>query len=70
MTYGDGSLYIVDLRGPKILFYLDPRSKARNRHSIGLHLSDHASEPFVSLTWTISALESGSHSSYSQYILD
>ncbi|KAK0246422.1 WD40 containing snare-dependent exocytosis protein [Armillaria nabsnona] len=61
VAYGDGSLYIVDLRGPKILFYLDPRSKARNRHSIGLHLSDHASEPFVSLTWTISALESDNH---------
>ncbi|KAK0500667.1 WD40 containing snare-dependent exocytosis protein [Armillaria luteobubalina] len=61
VAYRDGSLYIVDLRGPKILFYLNPKNKAKNRHSIGLHLSDHASEPIVSLTWTISALESDNH---------
>ncbi|KAG7452249.1 WD40 containing snare-dependent exocytosis protein [Guyanagaster necrorhizus] len=61
VAYGDGSLYIIDLRGPRILFYRDPKSKARNKHSIGLHLSDHTSEPFVSLTWTISVLESDNH---------
>ncbi|KAK0466348.1 WD40 containing snare-dependent exocytosis protein [Desarmillaria tabescens] len=49
VAYGDGSLYIIDLREP------------RNPHSIGLHLSGHALEPFVSLTWTISALKSDNH---------
>ncbi|KII94277.1 hypothetical protein PLICRDRAFT_36534 [Plicaturopsis crispa FD-325 SS-3] len=56
VAFSDGSLFIVDLRGPSILFRSVPDEKAKHRHSIGLHLRPAADEPVKNLVWTVSRL--------------
>ncbi|KDR85736.1 hypothetical protein GALMADRAFT_218826 [Galerina marginata CBS 339.88] len=60
VSYKDGSMFIVDMRGPKIIFsqQSDKRSKRTTLHAP--HLSaGHGPGPDVvqSLTWTISSLD-------------
>ncbi|KAF9041832.1 hypothetical protein BDZ89DRAFT_1060198 [Hymenopellis radicata] len=52
--YSDGSLYVIDLRGPTILLRQGPESKAK-RHSI-VPLGHRSVDPITSLTWTVSPL--------------
>ncbi|KAI3622792.1 wd40 containing snare-dependent exocytosis protein [Moniliophthora roreri] len=55
-SYGDGSLFVVDIRGPGVILRLD--GKAKSRHSIGLHLGNPEVDAFVSMLWTVCSIES------------
>ncbi|KIK70617.1 hypothetical protein GYMLUDRAFT_32661 [Collybiopsis luxurians FD-317 M1] len=50
VAYGDGSLYVVDMRAPAII--LRHNTKAKSRHSIGIHLGSE-SDVVTSLEWAI-----------------
>ncbi|KAF9502306.1 hypothetical protein BDN71DRAFT_1437870 [Pleurotus eryngii] len=60
-AYADGSLYIVDMRGPTVILRHDPARKSKSRHSIASALSRHSAStyPVDSLTWSICTLSTG-----------
>ncbi|KAL0951628.1 hypothetical protein HGRIS_008309 [Hohenbuehelia grisea] len=57
-AYPDGSLIVVDMRGPTVILRHGQNMKAQGRHSIGLHISRNSIDPIGSLTWTICKLKS------------
>lgn len=60
-SYKDGSLFVIDMRGPRIILSRNPDAK-KNRHSsvIG-HPHGHSPGPDIvkSLTWAIAPLNKG-----------
>ena len=60
-AYGNGFLFIVDLRGPRILLRRGQDTKPNSKETRGLHLRNHSGhlDPIGSLTWTISAIGTG-----------
>ncbi|KAJ4485744.1 WD40 containing snare-dependent exocytosis protein [Lentinula aciculospora] len=54
VTYTDGTLFVVDMRGPAII--LRHGIKTKNRHSIGVHM-DPDTDPITCLEWTISPID-------------
>ncbi|KAJ7109928.1 lethal giant larvae like, C-terminal-domain-containing protein [Mycena epipterygia] len=55
VAYPDGSMIVVDMRGPRVMFRRD-RDKKKDRMSIHLHTSDSANK-ITSLTWTVATIE-------------
>ncbi|KAJ8494736.1 hypothetical protein ONZ45_g13123 [Pleurotus djamor] len=56
-AYADGTIYIVDMRGPRVILRYDPVENSRSRHSFALPLSRHSSShPVGSLSWSICPL--------------
>lgn len=57
MSYSDGSLFIVDMRGPQVILRDIPDKKKRNS---GIHLPRSESvDPIMSMVWTVSSLNKG-----------
>lgn len=54
-AYADGSLFVVDMRGPKIILRDTSGTKEEN-HSL---LHGHQANPVVSLTWTVTGTSTG-----------
>ncbi|KAJ3988441.1 WD40 containing snare-dependent exocytosis protein [Lentinula detonsa] len=53
VAYPDGSLFVIDMRGPTII--LRHSIKAKSRHSIGIHMS--TEDAVICLEWTISPVD-------------
>jgi syntaxin-binding protein 5 len=64
-AYADGSLLVVDMRGPRIILRRN-QDGDQKRHSMGLRLHRHSGtlDPIASLAWTVSTLASGKASYY------
>jgi syntaxin-binding protein 5 len=60
VSYHDGSLFIIDLRGPRVILR-EFRSQPRNRHSFLKH-SDDQGDFVMSLMWSVFKLASGKFS--------
>ncbi|KAG7099718.1 hypothetical protein E1B28_001536 [Marasmius oreades] len=56
ISYQDGSLIIVDTRVSRIIMRSD--GKAKNRHSLGLHLKNSETDHFQCLLWTVCPISS------------
>lgn len=54
-AYADGSLFVVDMRGPKIILRDTSGTKEENRSMF----HGHEANPVVSLTWTVTGLGPG-----------
>ncbi|KAA1468094.1 hypothetical protein DENSPDRAFT_833291 [Dentipellis sp. KUC8613] len=55
VSYADGSLLIVDMRGPNVVLHIDGDAHQK-KHRLSLLHKPSSSDPVASLTWTICAL--------------
>ncbi|KAF9270713.1 hypothetical protein L218DRAFT_1013731 [Marasmius fiardii PR-910] len=56
ISYQDGSFIIVDTMGSRIIMRFD--GKAKNRHSLGMHLGNSETDHFQCLLWTVCPISS------------
>jgi len=78
VSYMDGSLIVVDMRGPKIILSHQGNKKTKHKLQPSIHVHTHrgdgpsspSSAPDIakSLTWTISQLDNGKSSFYVSHV--
>ena len=63
VAYANGSLSIIDMRGPRVMLRIDKAPQSTYRHSF-MHRNSSGIDPVSSLAWAISGIKSGESSLY------
>lgn len=60
VAYMDGSLFVVDMRGPRIILRRE-HGETKTRHSAGVRIGRNSEllDPITALSWTISPINDG-----------
>jgi hypothetical protein len=61
--YANGSLIVIDMRGPRVMFQAGKVQQTTQRHSL-IHRNSPGTDPVMSLAWAITGVKSGMSSLY------
>ena len=65
VAYTDGSLIVIDMRGPRVILQVGKAQQTTHHHGF-LHRDSPGAHPVLSLTWAISGVKSGKSLLYSR----
>ena len=58
VAYANGSLTVIDMRGPRVMLRVAKASPPTSRHSF-MHRNSPGNDPVASLAWAISGVKPG-----------